>query len=412
MLTGHKAAQSVTIAGGDKLMCYYMCKNFKWTLHNIEFQSDVYLLPLGSCDLVLGVQWLSTLGIIKWDFKQLQMKFSYEGKVHFLKGIKGAKLQLMSHAGLPKTLQNAGHLFMLQHKSQEDKGIQETISTTLPAVAEAMAALLEHYEDVFQDFRGLPPFRGHFDHRIPLKQGTSPINIRPYRYPLKQNDIIKKLVSKIYAKGIIQLSASPFASLVVLVGKKDGSWRCVDYRELNKQIVKDKFSIPIIEELLDELAGAVIFTKIDLKSRYHQVRMCSEDVAKATFKTHLGHHEFLVMPFRLTNAPTTFQSLMNFVFKDYLRKFVLVFFDDILIYNPSKELYLEHVRTVLQTMRENTLLAKKSKCAFGIPKVEYLGHFISERGVETDLRKIAAITNWPTPQCQRDIRSFLGLTGY
>ena len=102
MLTGHKAAQSVTIAGGDKLMCYYMCKNFKWTLHNIEFQSDVYLLPLGSCDLVLGVQWLSALGIVKWDFKQLQMEFSYEGKVHFLKGIKGAKLQLMSHAGLLK----------------------------------------------------------------------------------------------------------------------------------------------------------------------------------------------------------------------------------------------------------------------------------------------------------------------
>jgi len=140
--------------------------------------------------------------------------------------------------------------------------------------------------------------------------------------------------------------------------------------------------------------------------------MCKEDVAKTAFKTHSGDYEFLVMPFGLTNAPATFQSLMNFVFRDYLRKFVLVFFDDILIYSRSKELHLEHVKTVLQTMRDNTLLAKKSKCAFGIAKVEYLGHYISGKGVETDPRKIAAITTWPTPQCQRDIRSFLGLTGY
>ena len=200
-----------------------MCKDFKWTLHSTEFRSEVYLLPLGSCDLVLGVQWLATLGIIKWDFKQLKMEFSYDNKVHILRGIRGTKLQLVSHKGLPKAIQNAGHLFMLQGLPQEITSSQGAEQSTLHAVAEDMATLLGQFEDVFQHFGGLPPSRGHFDHRIPLKEGTSPINIRPHRYPLKHKDIIERLVTEMHEKGIIQVSANPFASPIVLVGKKDGS---------------------------------------------------------------------------------------------------------------------------------------------------------------------------------------------
>jgi hypothetical protein len=195
--------------------------------------------------------------------------------------------------------------------------------------------------------------------------------------------------------GIIRPIQSSFFALVIMVLKKEGAWRmCADYRELNKLTIKDRFLIHVIDELLDELHGAIYFTKLYLHSRNHQIRMKTEDIQKITFRTHEGHYEFLVMPFGLTHAPSTFQGLMNSIFKPLLRKFLLVFFDDILIYNKSWEDHVQHVDRVLQLLEAQQLYVKPSKCFFGIQEVEYLGHIVCHEGVKADPNKIKAIKEW------------------
>ncbi|KAL0556163.1 hypothetical protein IC582_004673 [Cucumis melo] len=224
---------------------------------------------------------------------------------------------------------------------------------------------------------------------------------------------LKVQLQELLDKGFIRPSVSPWGAPVLFIKKKDGSMRlCINYRELNKVIVQNKYPLPRIGDLFDQLQRATVFSKIDLRSGYHQLKIKDSDVQMTTFRSRYGHYEFIVMSFGLTNAPAVFLDLMNIVFREFLDTFVIVFINDILIYSKTEVEHEEHLRMVLQTLRANKLYAKFSKCEFWLKHVSFLGHVISKVGVSVDPAKIEEVTSWPRPSTVSEVRSFLDLAGY
>lgn len=274
--------------------------------------------------------------------------------------------------------------------------------------------MIERFQSVFpKDLPpGLPPVR-EVDHKIELEPGAEPPARTPFRMAPTELAELRKQLDELITHGFIQPSKSPYAAPVLFVKKADGSMRmCVDFRALNKQTIKNKYPLPRIEELFDQLIGARYFSKIDLRSGYHQVRIYPDDVPKTGFNTRFGHYEWLVLPFGLTNAPATFMHLMHSIFSSCLDRFVIVFIDDILVYSRTLEQHRTHLHYVLTLLQQHKLYAKLSKCELVQTRVHFLGHYVSGEGLEVDKSKIQTIVDWPAPTNVEGVRSFLGMAGY
>ncbi|KAJ9567723.1 LOW QUALITY PROTEIN: hypothetical protein OSB04_003689 [Centaurea solstitialis] len=350
------------------------------------------LIPMESLDVVLGMDWMIRNKVkINCEQKMVRIKLP-GGRTAVVYGTKrNRSTSLISVIKANRCIRKGCVWFMayvvdLEKDKLEVKDVE----------------VVRDYPEVFPvDLVCLPPDR-EIEFRIDLVPGATPIAKAPYRLaPSKLKEMLAQL-QELLDKGFIRPSTSPWGAPVLFV-KKDGTMRmCIDHRELNKVTVKNKYPLPRIDDLFDQLEGAKFFSKIDLRLGYHQLKVREEDIPKTAFRTRYGHYEFLVMSFGLTNAPAAFMDLMNRVCKPYLDEFIIVFIDDILIYSKTAEEHSEHLRKVLEMLKREQLYAK----------VQFLGHIVTQEGMKVDPAKIEAIKDWESPKSPSEVRSFLGLAGY
>ncbi|KAK2443611.1 hypothetical protein QL285_014700 [Trifolium repens] len=388
---------TVAVATGGKVTSKRVCQNCPVLVGSKVYNIDLICLPLKDIDVVLGMDWLSANTVyIGCAEKNLFIPTETSPESRALTAL----------------LQNTHQMIQYLGASTKCFSVLFTIDPE-PSLSPSDIPVVSEFLDVFpDDIMNLPPER-EVEFSIDLVPGSQPISVAPYRMsPLELREL-KSQLEELLQKHFIRPSVSPWGAPVLLVKKKDGTMRlCIDYRQLNKVTIKNKYPLPRIDDLLDQLRGATIFSKIDLRSGYHQIRIKSSDVSKTAFRTRYGHYEFLVMPFGLTNAPAIFMDYMNRIFQPYLDQFVVIFIDDILIYSKDSQEHAEHLRIVLSILREKQLYAKFSKCEFWLSEVKFLGHVISQGGVSVDPSKVEAVLNWERPRSVTEVRSFLGLAGY
>ncbi|GJR00597.1 putative reverse transcriptase domain-containing protein [Tanacetum coccineum] len=377
---------------------------------NHPFTIDLMPVELGSFDAIIGMDWLRRHhAVIVCDEKLVRVPFGNETLV--FRGAESyigreSRLTVISCSKVQEYMAKGCHVFLAQiSATKEDDKSEGKQVKDVPIVRD--------FPEVFpEDLPGLPPVRP-VEFQIDLIPGAAPVARAPYRLAPSEMKELSEQLQELSDKDFIRPSSSPWGAPVLFVKKKDGSFRmCIDYRELNKLTVKNRYPLPRIDDLFDQLQGSSIYSKIDLRSGYHQLRVREQDIPKTAFRTRYGHYEFQVMPFGLTNAPAVFMDLMNRVCKPYLDKFVIVFIDDILIYSKNEKEHEEHLKAILGLLKEEKLYAKFSKCDFWIPKVQFLGHVIDSRGIHVDPAKIESIKDWASPKTPTEIRQFLGLAGY
>ncbi|XP_008386797.3 uncharacterized protein [Malus domestica] len=348
----HSLVEQVVVANGSICYTQGIAYNFTMTLYDYTFSSDIRLLAVRGCNLFLEAEWLETLGFIGWHFKHKVMEFQIKGHNYRLVGLHSSDSP--PHLPSSPSASSRPHIESLLASLLSASSPPEAVHPIHPS----LISLLDSYSDLFVAPTGLPPHQ-EFDHIITLLLGTYLSMSVLTTTPMFKKTEMEKQVDEMLAACLIRPSSSPFSSPALLVHKVDLTWCfCVDYRGLNQVTVKFSFPVPIIDELLDELRGAKIVSKLNLQYGFHQIRMYEPDIPKTDFRTHDGHFEFLVMLFGLCNAPSTFQTLMNSIFKPFLRKFVLVFFDDILIFSPNLPTHLYNITFVFDVLRAHALKVK------------------------------------------------------
>eukprot|EP00253_Pinus_taeda_P024492 PITA_24492 len=356
----------------------------------------VYVTSLGTYDLIIGMDWLEAHRAWVDCYGKRILGINDEGEAIQIQGIKReVSLRYISVMQMKRCLRKGCQAYVIQEVSQE-KG---------PSLGQY--PVLAEFPDVFpKELPGLPPLR-ELDLTIELKPGTQPISKAPYRMTAPELRELQIQLKELLDVRHIRPSTSPWGAPVIFV-KKDGTLRlCVDYRELNRATIKNQYPMPRIDDLFDQMKGAAVFSKIDLRSGYHQLRISENDISKTAFQTRFGHYEFTVVPFGLTNAPVVFMNLMNSVFRKYLDQFVQVFLDDILIYSKNRKEHEDHLRIVLSCLRERQLYRKLSKCSFFQERIHYLGHIISGEGISVDPEKVKAIMDWPIPRNAHEERGVI-----
>ena len=358
------------------------CQNVVIEFEGLEFYANLIVLENKGLDVILGMDWLTTNKGFIDCFNRTVILTHHQGKTIRVSAKEGKR-----------------------PRQPRLNKVDVSELNKVPVVCE--------FPDVFpEELPGMPPDR-EIEFRIELAPGTTPIYKKPYRMAPSELIELKKQIKELLEKGYIRASSSPWGSPILFAKKKDGTLRlCIDYRALNMVTVKNKYPMPRINDLFDQLAQAKVFSKIDLRSGYHQLKVRTEDIPKTAFTSRYGLYEFTVMPFGLTNAPAYFVHLMNKVFMKFMDKFVVVFIDDILVYSKTPEEHAEHLRIVLGELRKHQLYAKFSKCEFWLRQVGFLGHVLTQDGIAVDPEKVKAVLDWKSPASVTDIRSFLGMAGY
>jgi len=356
-------------------------------IEGIEFMVSPHILKIPTIDLILDMDWLKVHDAALYCGTKSVQLFHPSGDIvnHTTRITRDAETQIF--------MMNALNVSPLE-------GIENVL-------------VVHDFPDVFpEEMPGIPPTR-EVEFVIDLKPDTVPIAKRPYKMPPHELLELKEEIDKALQKGFIRPSSSAWGAPSLFVKKSDDTNRLVqDYRPINQATIQNKYPLRRINDLYDQLAGSKVFSKLDLRLGYHQIRVLEEDIPKTAFITRYGSYEYTIMSFGLTNAPATFSQLMNYIFMEYLDKFVVVYLDDILVYSKNKEEHAEHPRLILAKLQEHKLYAKYSKCELWLPEVTYLGHVISKDGIAVKPERIQAILDWTPPKTVKQVRSFLRLASY